>query len=484
MKRAGRQIAACAGILILFCLVCRLTFFRSYTAYIPLYPRAEERLLQGGVTESVAEGEGVAHPGEIRLGDGYVRLPIHPDSRGHTVIEIRDRNGDLVISHGLRVGPLRTVYDEQTGGFTGDAAVLIAVTLFWWLVFGIMLWNYFQNRGPDYYAYSTIYFAGFSLLALVSGIVMTVVTAEHLISPAEYSMRSAYSAINSAGMHFMMITLPAVVVFAAAMGISNIVLLRHVTPRVQNVLGLVISVLLLAGEALGVWFFMRDFSGSEWEGRVQSMIENVYATAFVYFECMLAGSVICGIRAARYQPAPDKDAIIILGCWFRKDGTLPPLLRGRVDRALAFWRNQKEKTGKEAFLIPSGGQGRDEPMPEAEAMRRYLTEQQIPERLIRPETRSENTFQNMAYSREIMDELCPEGKVAYATTNYHVFRSGVWAGLAGLRAEGIGGKTRWWFWPNAFMRECAGLLQKRWKQELLGLALLMLFFGALTLVLG
>ena len=364
------------------------------------------------------------------------------------------------------------------------AAVLIAVTLFWWLVFGIMLWNYFQNRGPDYYAYSTIYFAGFSLLALVSGIVMTVVTAEHLISPAEYSMRSAYSAINSAGMHFMMITLPAVVVFAAAMGISNIVLLRHVTPRVQNVLGLVISVLLLAGEALGVWFFMRDFSGSEWEGRVQSMIENVYATAFVYFECMLAGSVICGIRAARYQPAPDKDAIIILGCWFRKDGTLPPLLRGRVDRALAFWRNQKEKTGKEAFLIPSGGQGRDEPMPEAEAMRRYLTEQQIPERLIRPETRSENTFQNMAYSREIIDELCPEGKVAYATTNYHVFRSGVWAGLAGLRAEGIGGKTRWWFWPNAFMRECAGLLQKRWKQELLGLALLMLFFGALTLVLG
>ena len=123
-------------------------------------------------------------------------------------------------------------------------------------------------------------------------------------------------------------------------------------------------------------------------------------------------------------------------------------------------------------------------MPEAEAMRRYLTEQQIPERLIRPETRSENTFQNMAYSREIIDELCPEGKVAYATTNYHVFRSGVWAGLAGLRAEGIGGKTRWWFWPNAFMRECAGLLQKRWKQELLGLALLMLFFGALTLVLG
>ena len=483
MKRAGRQIAACAGILILFCVVCRFAFFRSYTAYVPIYGATRERLLQEG-TETVTEGDGAARAGEIRLGDGYVRLPIHPDHRGYTVIEIRDRNGEALISHGLRVGPLRTVYDVQTGGFTGDTAVLIAVTVFWWLVFGIMLWNYFQNRGPDYYAYSTIYFAGFSLFALVSGLLMAEVTVRHLTRPADFSMLSAYGAISSAGIRFMMLTLPAVAAFALAMGVSNAALLRHVTPRVQNVLGFVISVLLLAGEALGVWLFMRDFSGSEWEGRVQSTIENVYATVFVYFECMLAGSVICGIRAARHQPAYDKDAIIILGCWFRKDGTLPPLLRGRVDRALAFWREQKAATGKEALLIPSGGQGRDEPMPEAEAMRRYLAAQDIPERLILPETRSENTFQNMAYSREIIDAVCPGGKVVYATTNYHVFRSGVWAGLAGLRAEGIGGRTRWWFWPNAFMRECAGLLQKRWKQELAGLILLMLFFGALTLALG
>ena len=483
MKRAGRQIAACAGILILFCLICRYAFFRSYTAYIPVYGTTEETLRRER-PEAVAENAEVAHPGQIQLGDGYIRLPIHPDGRGQTVIEILDRNGEVLITHGLRVGPLGTVFDEQTGGFTGDTAALATVSVFWWLVCAIMAWNYFQNKGPDYYAYSTIYYAGFSLFALVTGILMTEVTVRHLIHPAEYSMFSAYNAINSASLQFMMITLPAVVVFALAMAVSNAALLRHVTPRVQNALGFVISVLLLAGEALGVWFFIRDFAGSEWEGRVQSMIENIYATAFVYFECMLMGSVICGIRAARRLPAPDQDAIIILGCWFRKDGTLPPLLRGRVDRALAFWRAQIAETGKEAILVPSGGQGRDEPMAEAEAMRRYLTEQQVPERLIFPETRSKNTYENMAFSKEIIDAQRPGAKVVYATTNYHVFRSGVWAGMAGLRAEGIGGKTRWWFWPNAFMRECAGLLQKRWKQELAGMALLMLFFGALSLVLG
>lgn len=46
MKRAGRQIAACAGILILFCVVCRFAFFRSYTAYVPIYGATRERLLQ------------------------------------------------------------------------------------------------------------------------------------------------------------------------------------------------------------------------------------------------------------------------------------------------------------------------------------------------------------------------------------------------------------------------------------------------------
>ena len=198
---------------------------------------------------------------------------------------------------------------------------------------------------------------------------------------------------------------------------------------------------------------------------------------------MLAGSVICGIRAGRYRPAMGKDFIIILGCWFRKDGTLPPLLRGRADQAITFWKQQKETTGKEALLIPSGGQGRDECMPEAEAIRQYLLSQGIPDRLIHPECESRNTLENMKFSKQIADAVNPKGKVVFATTNYHVFRSGVWAARAGLRAEGMGGKTRWWYWPNAFMRECAGLLLRRWKQELLLMILLMVFFGLLSMVL-
>jgi uncharacterized SAM-binding protein YcdF (DUF218 family) len=309
------------------------------------------------------------------------------------------------------------------------------------------------------------------------------VTLSRLIHPESFTMMAAYSAINSASIRYMQLTAPLMLLFAGAMAVSNIVLLRHERPRLQNGLGLLVSALLVIGEGVGAYMFTRDFSGSELEGQIRNTILNTYATIFVYFQCMLTGSVICGITAARHNPDPDKDFIIILGCWFRKDGSLPPLIRSRVDRALSFWTMQKETAGKEAFFIPSGGQGKNESMPEAEAMRRYLVSKGIEDRAILPEDQSLNTFQNMSFSGRIIRDTIPEGKAVFATSNYHVFRSGLWARQTGLAAEGIGSKTKWWFWPNAFMRETAGLFQKRWKQEILFLLLLVVFFGFLSMIL-
>lgn len=481
MKRAARQIAACAVLLIVFCVVCRLTVFRTYTVSVPLRTQAQRERPQD--LQLDMENPDVAGYGQTDVRDGVLRIPIEAKRAGNAYLTVSDPNGDTMEIASLRVGKFLTVYNNVDGSFTGDTAVLIAVTTFWLLVSAIMMWHYFQAKGPDFYGYATIYFSGFSLFALATGGTMMLVTARHLLSPRSFSMLSAYRAICSAGATFMRITLPLIAVFALAMAVSNMVLLRHERFWLQNVLGILVAVLLMAGEALEWHFYSQDYAGSEWGLRVRNTFENVYATVFVYFECMLAGSVICGIKAARHRPAPDKDVIIILGCWFRKDGTLPPLLRGRVDCAVSFWRRQKELNGKEALLIPSGGQGRDEPMPEAEAMRRYLLTQGIPERLIHPEDQSKNTYQNMAYSRKIIQDVAPKGKIVFATTNYHVFRSGVWAAQAGLRAEGVGGKTKWWYWPNAFMRECVGLLKNRWKEELALLIALIVFFGLLSMIL-
>ena len=109
----------------------------------------------------------------------------------------------------------------------------------------------------------------------------------------------------------------------------------------------------------------------------------------------------------------------------KADGTLYPLIRGRVDRAIEFYKKQYEKTGKKAVFVPSGGKGSNEPMAEAEAMKRYLLEQGIPEEQIMAEDQSKNTLQNMIFSKRLIEEKNPNAKVAFSTTNFHVFRSGI-----------------------------------------------------------
>lgn len=479
MKKAAKQVIISALLLLILCLVCRVFFYRTYTVYFPMADAPE-------VLPSVrvySDDPEIAAVADLRVGDNYLIIPVIPGTAGSTTLIIENENKPTSIIP-LRVSRFRTVVNATTKGFSGDTAVVTASCLFWFLTAAIMFWNFFQTKGPSFYQHYTIWFAGFGLFSLVAAFCLLEALLRHLVDPGAWSMLYIYSILSGASTRFLLLTSPLFVGFAVMMAVSNIALLRHEHPRPQNLLGILISVLLVLGIFLGLYINMQDFQGSEWEHRVRSTLENTYATVFVYFECMLAGSVICGIRAAKHKPAQDKDVILILGCWFRRDGSLPPLLRGRVDRALEFWRGQKEATGREACFIPSGGQGPDEPMPEAEAMRRYLLSKDVPERLIHPETKSRNTFENMSFSREIVRDVAPEGKVLFATTNYHVFRSGVWASMAGLPAEGIGSRTKWWYWPNAFMRETAGLLQKRWKQEIFLLIFLLIYFALLSITVG
>ena len=84
------------------------------------------------------------------------------------------------------------------------------------------------------------------------------------------------------------------------------------------------------------------------------------------------------------------------------------------------------------MFVPSGGQGSDEIISEGEAMKRYLLEQGIPEEQIMPETKSTNTLENMKFSKELIGDN--DAKVAFSTTNYHVFRSGLFSNQAKLKA--------------------------------------------------
>ena len=103
-------------------------------------------------------------------------------------------------------------------------------------------------------------------------------------------------------------------------------------------------------------------------------------------------------------------------------------------------------------------------------MRNYLVENGIDESLIFPETEAATTLENMKFSKKIADSHKQNANILFSTTNYHVFRSGIYSAKAGMRADGIGAKTKWYFWPNAQMREFIGLLASEWKINILLIA--------------
>ena len=198
---------------------------------------------------------------------------------------------------------------------------------------------------------------------------------------------------------------------------------------------------------------------------IELLIENTILIVTSYFECVLIGTIILSTKAARKIPSFDKDYILILGCQINKDGTLTKLLKSRADRAIEFAKMQKEATGKEIVFVPSGGKGDDEIISEGDAIKNYLVESGIPAGRILVENESANTNENLRNSMEIIkkDSKTEDPKIAFSTTNYHVFRSGYFASQQGIKAEGIGAKTKRYFWINAFIREYIAALVSEWK---------------------
>ena len=201
-----------------------------------------------------------------------------------------------------------------------------------------------------------------------------------------------------------------------------------------------------------------------------------------YFYCLTLATLYANIMAANHKPDLDKDFVIVLGCKIKDDGSLTPILRARVDKAIEFAKEQKEKEGKSIIFVPSGGQGENEVISEAEAIKKYLIEQGIDEKDIVIENKSTSTLQNMKFSKQIIDDINKNGKIIFSTTNYHVFRSGVIANSEGIDCEGIGSKTKWYFYTNALIREFVANLFSQKKKHLALISIINVIIFLLVLI--
>lgn len=349
------------------------------------------------------------------------------------------------------------------------------------LVVILLLSAFYKQLQYNPYSYNTIFYMGFALFLTAVFLLQLRLSFLLLRQPEVYSAEMILHLLLGSAKNYMFLSSPFILVFSIALCVSNVALIRHEGRRLVNVLGIILSFLMLGGL---VFLFLFDYSvsGSQREVMIHDLFANLFAAVYLYFECMLLGIMVADAIVVRYEPEPDKDFIIILGCGIRKDGTPSPLLRGRIDRALRFAEKQEALTGKAPIFVTSGGRGPDEPVSESASMKRYLLEQGVPESRILEEDRSASTYENMKFSWEKIRAVDPNGKVAFSTTNYHVFRSGLYARRVKMRAVGMGAKTKWYFWPNAAVREFVGLLTEHKLKQVLIFGGMIVFYVVLTLL--
>lgn len=173
------------------------------------------------------------------------------------------------------------------------------------------------------------------------------------------------------------------------------------------------------------------------------------------------------------------DHIIVLGAGLIGD-KVTPLLASRINRGIAIWKKQE----KPCYLMMSGGQGVDEVISEAEAMKRYAVEQGVPEEWIIMEDQSVNTEQNLQNSYGIIKGRYPESnhRAAIVTNYFHIFRAVFLARKMGYKCVGYGAKTKLYYSLNAFIRDFIGYVVLTWKKQLLALVLFLLIINFFTII--
>lgn len=216
--------------------------------------------------------------------------------------------------------------------------------------------------------------------------------------------------------------------------------------------------LMLAGAAVFaacVWFpavaaVVRHWWQSTF-GKTVLLVAAVVATVLITLFVVVSVNMV---RANFKEPAPDA-TVVVLGAGLR--GNRPStILRGRLETAVDYLT-----THPQAICVVSGGQGRDEVCTEASVMYTYLINAGIaPERLF-VEERSTSTFENIAFSREIIEKNGLNSQIALITQEFHQYRAAQFAKAAGFTEVGaVTAHTPWYLLGSYWIRDFAGICHR------------------------
>ena len=420
--------------------------------------------------------------------------------------------GEEDLSTKIIVHPSGIIYTGEGISNIGNLNIIRYEIAFIFLVASVNLFiSLRKSIKENMYSYRVMYFAGSFVFSFVNFLFWVF----YIFMPGsiwEDRLFVIVTQIESTCSRLPLLFFPLVLILSVLLTVSNIALLKNEGFRFQNMLGIALGLVLLVMSVLPFALYYVMYSVTDPISYLTAFTENFFEMIFYavlsYLECMLVGTLIGTLKAQKFVPKFDRDYIIILGSGLRSDGTVTPLLKSRADRAIRFAKQQKEKTGKDLIFVGSGGQGADEVISEAQAIANYLISQGIDKEKILLEEKSCSTYENMKFSKEVIldhynkqtaenrdntgntsaqkvpaPEFGKDIKVAFSTTDYHVFRSGRFAYKLGMNAQGVGAHTKWYFYINALIREFAANMkaqQNRHIGNIIYIILLIVFILAVS----
>ncbi|SKA79655.1 Uncharacterized SAM-binding protein YcdF, DUF218 family [Agreia bicolorata] len=253
------------------------------------------------------------------------------------------------------------------------------------------------------------------------------------------------------------------IALGVALIVNGLQMLHREGRSLGNLLSLIAGVVVLALPALIVVLFSwaEGFHrGDPLDPAVMALLALLILVAS-YFGLSFVAFALYAVVYSRMRHRLAPQAIVVLGCGLI-GGQVSPLLRSRLDRALALYEAERA-AGRRPLLVPSGGKGDDETRAEGAAMAEYLLSQGADPADVAAETASRTTEENLRFSRVVHEEAGRDGQMIVVTSNYHVLRAAVIARRLGLPAQVIGARTANYYVPSAFLREYVAIVvEHRW----------------------
>jgi len=181
---------------------------------------------------------------------------------------------------------------------------------------------------------------------------------------------------------------------------------------------------------------------------------------FTYFFGLILSCWLLAIFYSTLNSNKSIDIFLVLGSGLINN-KVTPLLASRINAGLEIYQKQNNK--QHLFLV-SGGQGDDELRPESVAMKEYLVDKGIVEDEIICEQQSKTTYENLYFSKEMIENL-PLNKpnILICTNDFHILRAMFLAKKLHFKNfYSVGSKTKSYFFTNAFIREVIAIIKMDW----------------------